>query len=147
MQKITTFLTLDHAEEAAKLYVSLFEGSRIVKTMPGPDGQVLTVELELAGQTYVFMQQTSFPKLNESTSLSVSCENQAEVDRYWAALTANGGKEVQCGWLVDRFGVSWQIVPRVMLEIITGPDRARAGRAMQAMMKMVKLDVATLENA
>ena len=149
MQKITPFLTFQsQAHEAARFYVSLFEGSRILETMPGQDGTPLTLTVELAGQPYVFMNGgPTFQPLTEAVSLSVSCETQAEVDRYWDALTANGGKEIQCGWLVDRFGLSWQIVPRILPELLMGPDRARAGRVMQAMLKMVKLDVATLERA
>lgn len=154
MQKITTFLTFDNqAEEAAKLYLSVFESGKIVSSMrygdagPGPKGSVLSVTFELFGQTFIALNGGPSFSFSQGISLFVSCDTQAEIDRYWTKLTANGGKEVMCGWLVDRFGVSWQIVPKVLGDMIGDKDAAKAGRAMQAMMTMKKLDIAALEKA
>ena len=154
MQKITTFLTYnDRAEEAAQLYTSLFRSSRIKsvtrypETVPGQGGNVMTVEFELAGQDYVALNGGPSFKFAESISLFVSCDDQAEIDRLWQSLTADGGKPGPCGWLTDRFGVSWQIVPRVLPELIGGPDAAAAERATKAMLGMGKLDVAALRRA
>ena len=150
---ITTFLTYDtQAEEAAKLYTSLFDG-KITETMrqppggPGPEGVVLTVTFELLGQTYVALNGGPTFTFTQGFSLMVQVETQPEIDRLWKALTENGGKEVQCGWLVDRFGVSWQIVPKQLFGMISNKDKVKAGRAMQAMMKMQKLDLAKLQAA
>ena len=150
---ITTFLTYDtQAEEAAKLYTSLFDG-KIKETMrqppggPGPEGVVLTVTFELLGQTYIALNGGPSFTFTQGFSLMVQVETQAEIDRLWKALTENGGKEVQCGWLVDKFGVSWQIVPKQLFGMISNKDKAKAGRAMQAMMKMQKLDLAKLQAA
>ena len=150
---ITTFLTYDtQAEEAAKLYTSLFDGT-ITETRrypaggPKPEGAVLSVTFELFGQTYIALNGGPTFTFAQGFSLMVQVDTQAEVDRLWNALTANGGKAVQCGWLVDKFGVSWQIVPRQLGEMLTDRDRAKAGRAMQAMMGMQKLDVAKLRAA
>jgi predicted 3-demethylubiquinone-9 3-methyltransferase (glyoxalase superfamily) len=154
MQKITTFLSFkDHAEDAVKLYTSLFQGSRITSTLrygdagPGPKGTVLTVGFELAGQPFVAMNGGPTFTFAEGISLSVHCETQAEVDELWEKLTANGGKPGRCGWLTDRFGVSWQIVPSVLMKVLGGPDPKGAARAMQAMMQMTKLDGAALQRA
>lgn len=153
MSKITTFLTYDdRAEEAVKLYVSVFPNSRITKTThygeagPMPKGTVMTMTFELDGQEYVALNGGSSFTFTHGVSLMVTCDTQEEIDRYWAKLT-EGGKEVACGWLVDRFGLSWQIVPRILMEGIGGPDKARAQRMMAAMMKMVKFDVAALKRA
>lgn len=154
MQKITTFLTYnDRAEEAVKLYVSLFPNSSIKKTThygeaggPMPKGMVMTIHFELDGQEYVALNGGPSFSFTHGVSLMVTCETQDEIDRYWAALT-EGGKEVACGWLVDRFGLSWQIVPRILMEGVGGSDKARAQRMMAAMMKMVKMDIATLKRA
>ena len=153
-QKITTFLTFEsRAEEAAKLYVSLFKNSKIVSVshygdnQPMPKGTVLTVVFELDGQRFVALNGGSHFKFTDAMSLSVDCDSQAEIDELWAKLTADGGAPVMCGWLKDRFGVSWQIVPRMMGELIGSSDPARASRVMQAMMKMVKLDIAALQRA
>ena len=154
MPKITTFLTYnDQAEEAAKLYTSLFKDSRITgvsrynDAMPGQGGKVMTVQFELAGQEYVALNGGPSFKFAEGISLSVSCEDQAEVDRLWDKLTANGGRPGPCGWLTDKFGVSWQIVPKQMPELINGPDKAGAERALKAMLSMGKLDIAQLRRA
>ena len=154
MQKITTFLTYnDQAEEAAKLYVSLFENSKITETThyppgtPMPTGTVMTVSFELAGQQYVALNGGSYFSFTEGVSLSVACENQVEIDRLWDALTANGGEPGDCGWLKDRFGVSWQITPANMGSLMRGTTPEQSQRRMQAMMKMHKIDIAALEQA
>jgi len=134
------------AEEAAKFYVSLFPNSRIVSTSPGPGGSVQTVQFELEGRPFMGLNGGPYATFNDAVSFSVDCEDQAEVDRYWAALT-EGGKEVQCGWLKDRYGVSWQIVPKALPRLLSDPDQQKAQRVVAAMMKMVKLDVAALEAA
>ncbi|APR75513.1 3-demethylubiquinone-9 3-methyltransferase [Minicystis rosea] len=148
MQKITTFLTYDNqAEEAARLYTSIFPGSKIVSTMrSGANGPVMSVTFELFGQQHIALNGGPTFTFSQGISLFVSCDTQEEVDTYWEKLT-EGGKPVQCGWLVDRFGVSWQIIPKILGELLSDPDPARAGRAMQAMMKMVKLDIAALKRA
>ena len=150
---ITTFLTYDtQAEEAAKLYTSLFDG-KIKETMrypaggPKPEGAVLSVTFELLGQTYIALNGGPSFTFAPGFSLMVKVDTQAEIDRLWRALTENGGKEVQCGWLVDKFGLSWQIVPRQLIEMVSHPDRTKAGRAMEAMMGMTKLDLAKLQAA
>jgi predicted 3-demethylubiquinone-9 3-methyltransferase (glyoxalase superfamily) len=148
---ITTFLTYDtHAEEAAKLYASLFDG-KIKDTMrypaggPRPEGAVLSVTFELFGRTYIALNGGSTFTFGQGFSLMVKVDTQAELDRLWTKLTANGGKEGQCGWLFDKFGVSWQIVPKQLEEMLSDKDKAKSGRAMQAMMGMRKLDVAKLQ--
>jgi predicted 3-demethylubiquinone-9 3-methyltransferase (glyoxalase superfamily) len=153
MPEITTFLTYDHqAEEAVRHYLSIFENGKIVSTMrmpeggPGPAGSVLAVTFELLGQTFHALNGGPSFTFTQGFSLFVSCDTQAEIDRYWSKLT-EGGKEVQCGWLVDKFGVSWQIVPRVLMPMLTDKDRAKASRAMQAMMQMKKFDIAALKRA
>lgn len=152
-QKITTFLTFDDkAEEAATHYVSIFDG-KIVDTMrvgegaPLPKGTVLSVTFELFGQQLVALNGGPSFTFSQGMSLFVECETQPELDAYWSKLTANGGKEVQCGWLVDKFGVSWQIVPKVLMAMMTDEDAAKAGRTMRAMMQMKKLDIAALKRA
>jgi len=150
---ITTFLTYDtQAEEAAKLYTSLFDG-KIKETRrypaggPRPEGAVLSVTFELFGQTYFAMNGGSTFTFGHGFSLMVQVDSQKEIDRLWGKLTADGGKESQCGWLVDRFGVSWQIVPKQLGEFLGNADKAKSGRAMQAMMGMRKLDIAKLQAA
>lgn len=150
---ITTYLTYDtQAEEAATLYTSLFDG-RITDTMrlpaggPGPAGAVLSVTFELLGRTYIAMNGGPSFGFAPGFSLMVQVDTQAEIDRLWTKLVENGDKAVQCGWLVDRFGVSWQIVPRQLGAMIGHADRDRAGRAMQAMMGMQKLDLPALQAA
>jgi predicted 3-demethylubiquinone-9 3-methyltransferase (glyoxalase superfamily) len=142
------------AEEAANFYVSLVPDSRIDNvwrspsdTPSGPEGSVLTVEFTLAGTKYLALNMGSENPFTQSISFQIFCQDQAEVDRLWAALTANGGEEVACSWLTDRYGLSWQIVPNRLEELIKDPDPARAKRAMQAMMTMVKIDIAALERA
>src|SRR5690242_4568282 len=154
MQKITPFLWFNgQAEQAAKFYASIFPKSKIRKVTrygdagPGPTGSVMTVEFEIAGQKFIALNGDSQFKFNESVSFMVDCKTQAEVDRYWKKLAAGGGKEVACGWLKDKYGLSWQIVPTVLLELISSKDAAKSQRAMQAMMNMVKLDIAKLKQA
>ncbi|MCX5410664.1 VOC family protein [Streptomyces sp. NBC_00059] len=154
MQKIKPCLWFDdRAEEAAEFYVSVFGGdsrvlgvTRNTGSAPGEAGSVLTVDFVLAGQEYTGLNGGPAFTFSEAVSLSVDCADQEEVDRFWAKLT-EGGEESRCGWLKDRFGLSWQIVPRVLPELIAGPDRERADRVMKAMMGMVKLDVRAIENA
>jgi len=153
--KISPFLWYaKEAEEAAAFYAATFPNSRVVRvtSMPsespsGPPGSVKVVEFELFGQPFVAMSAGQMDPFNHAISFSVDCEDQAELDRYWNALLADGGKTEACGWLKDRYGVSWQIVPHVMNEMMASPDRAKAKRATDAMLKMVKLDIATLEAA
>jgi predicted 3-demethylubiquinone-9 3-methyltransferase (glyoxalase superfamily) len=154
MQKITPFLWYaSDAEEAAAFYTSIFPNSRVtrVSTMPsespsGPPGSVKIVEFVLFGQDFVAMTAGPLDPFNHAISLVVNCGDQAELDRYWNALL-DGGKAEQCGWLKDRYGVSWQIVPTAMGEMMADPDRTRAKRATDAMLKMVKLDIAALRAA
>jgi predicted 3-demethylubiquinone-9 3-methyltransferase (glyoxalase superfamily) len=150
---ITTFLTYDtQAEEAAKLYTSLLDG-KITNTMrypaggPKPEGSVLSVTFELLGQTYIALNGGPSFSFSQGFSLLVQVESQVEIDRLWSKLTENGGKPVQCGWLTDEFGVSWQIVPRQLLGMLSDKEKAKSGRAMQAMMGMQKLDLAKLQAA
>ena len=144
-QKITTFLTYAaQAEEAAKHYTSIFDG-KIVSTM-GPPGKAVSVTFELFGQMYIALNGGPTFTFSQGMSLFVSCDTQTEIDTYWEKLT-DGGKEVQCGWLVDKFGVSWQIIPKVLGSLLGDKDPAKSGRAMQAMLKMKKLDIAALERA
>ena len=154
MIKIQPFLWFDtQAEEAVNLYVATFKNSKIGKVVrygegpSGPDGKVMTVEFEIDGQPVVALNGGPYFKFTEAVSFTVSCEDQAEVDRYWTALTADGGEESRCGWLKDRFGLSWQIVPIALPRLLSDPDPARAKRARDAMMTMRKIDVAALESA
>ncbi|MEU1213660.1 VOC family protein [Streptomyces sp. NPDC005791] len=153
MQKIRPCLWFDHqAQEAAEFYVSVFGGdSRIVDTTRWTEGSpnagsVLTVDFRLEGQEYIALNGGPEFTFSEAVSLSVDCGSQEEVDRLWGALT-EGGEESVCGWLKDRYGMSWQIVPRVLPELLAGPDTARADRVMKAMMGMRKLDVRALQEA
>ena len=154
MQKITTFLWFDdNAEEAMNFYVSIFKNSKIGRVSrmpagtPGPAGKVITGSFTLEGQEFMALNGGPHFHFTEAISLFVSCENQAEVDELWAKLTADGGSESQCGWLKDKFGLSWQIIPTALGKLLGDPDPARAQRAMQAMLKMRKIDVAGLEAA
>ncbi|MGK3998378.1 VOC family protein [Sorangium sp. So ce1024] len=153
-QKIKTFLWFDNnAEEAVRLYTSLFKDARILQELrcgdagPGPKGSLMTAEFELEGQQFVAMNGGPHHRFNEAISISVTCETQAEVDALWSKLTADGGSEGKCGWLKDRFGLSWQIVPSALPRLLGHPDPARAARVMQAMLQMKKLDIARLEEA
>jgi predicted 3-demethylubiquinone-9 3-methyltransferase (glyoxalase superfamily) len=153
MDKIKTFLWYDNqAEEAAQLYTSLFPDSRINGVTKhenaDPSGNTVTiVDFTLAGRQFIAMNAGPMFKFNESISIMVDCEDQAEVDRYWNTLTSNGGEESMCGWLKDPYGLSWQIVPTVLNDLLADPNAERAGRAMQAMLSMQKLDIARLQAA
>jgi predicted 3-demethylubiquinone-9 3-methyltransferase (glyoxalase superfamily) len=154
MQKITPFLWYaKEAEEAAKFYASIFPKSRIIRvaTLPsespsGPPGTVKVVDFELFGQPFAAMSAGPLDPFNHAVSFVVSCDDQAELDRYWNALL-QGGQPEACGWLKDRYGVSWQIVPKVLGDMMSDPDRTRAKRATDAMLKMTKIDIAALQAA
>jgi predicted 3-demethylubiquinone-9 3-methyltransferase (glyoxalase superfamily) len=153
MQPIFPCLWFDgNGEDAAKLYTSLIPNSRINSINyygeggPMPAGTVLTVEFELNGQPFLALNGGPEFKFNEAVSFTIPCETQEEVDHYWSALSA-GGEEGPCGWLKDRFGLSWQIVPTVLPKLLSDPDRAKAQRVMTVMMSMKKLDIAPLEAA
>lgn len=155
MQKITPFLWYSNqAEEAAAFYASIFPDSRVnpVVTLPsdspsGPPGSVKVVDFVLFGQNFSAMSAGPLDPFNHAISFVVSCDTQAEVDRYWDALLADGGAAQQCGWLRDRFGLCWQIVPAVLPLMMADPDRIKARRATDAMLQMVKLDIAALQAA
>jgi predicted 3-demethylubiquinone-9 3-methyltransferase (glyoxalase superfamily) len=159
IQRITPCLWFDdQAEEAAKLYTGIFKNSKIVavsrygkagqEVHGRPPGTVMTVAFELEGQTFTALNGGPIFKFNEAISFQVNCDTQAEVDYYWEKLSAGGDvKAQQCGWLKDRYGASWQIVPRVLVEMVMDPDPAKSGRAMEAMLQMKKLDIAELKRA
>jgi predicted 3-demethylubiquinone-9 3-methyltransferase (glyoxalase superfamily) len=148
MKKITPFLWFDtQAEEAMNFYVSLFKNSKVTNISRGHDGRVFTVAFELDGQEFMGLNAGPQFKFNESISMFVNCEDQAEVDYFWNALTAAGGEESMCGWLKDKYGLSWQIVPKQLGELMGDPDPEKSGRVMQAMLKMQKIIVADLQKA
>jgi predicted 3-demethylubiquinone-9 3-methyltransferase (glyoxalase superfamily) len=153
MRKITPFLWFDsEAEEAANLYVSIFKNSRILSIArygdagPGPKGSVMTVSFELDGEPFAALNGGPLFKFTEAISLVVNCESQQEVDDMWEKLSA-GGSESRCGWLKDRFGLSWQIVPTVLPEMLQDKDPAKAKRVMEAMLKMSRIDIGLLNRA
>lgn len=153
IKSVTPFLWFDHqAEEAAKFYVSLFENSKIVdisrynEAGPGEPGSVMTVEFELAGQSFIALNGGPQFTFSPAISFSVSCETQEEVDRLWAAFS-EGGQPNQCAWITDKYGVTWQIVPTALPRLLTDPDREKAARVMEAMFTMTKIDIAGLERA
>jgi predicted 3-demethylubiquinone-9 3-methyltransferase (glyoxalase superfamily) len=154
VQKISPFLWFDgNAEEAVKFYTSIFGNSKIGHVMrngdggPGSKGEVMVMSFELEGQKFSALNGGPMYKFTEAISFLVLCEDQKEVDRLWSKLTADGGKKVQCGWLKDKFGLSWQIVPRAFMEMVADKDPAKVGRVMAAMMQMVKFDIAKLQAA
>lgn len=157
MQKITPFLWFDHqAEQAVKFYTSIFKKSKIGKiarydeagarVSGRPAGSVMTIEFQIEGQDFIALNGGPIFKFTEAVSFVVNCRTQAEVDHYWKKLSA-GGQQVQCGWLKDKYGVSWQIVPTILDELLSGKDAAKSQRVMQAMLKMVKLDIERLKQA
>lgn len=147
MQTMATFLWYDaDVTEVMEFYQSVFPGSRVLDTMPGPNGSPMGATLELGGQRLIAFNGGPHQKLTPAVSIYVSCETQEEVDLLWAKLT-DGGSESQCGWLVDRFGLSWQIIPSILPRLLGDPDRDRAGRAMDAMLRMRKIDISALERA
>ena len=152
-QKITTYLWFDHqAEEAANFYTSLFENSKILSLSrygdagPGPAGSVMTISFQLAGQEFIALNGGPQYKFSEAISLFVHCETQAEVDRLWERLTAEG-EEGPCGWLKDKYGLSWQIIPAGLGELLSNPDPEKSSRAVQAMLVMKKIDLAKIRQA
>ena len=153
-QKITTFLWFDNnAEEAANFYVSIFKNSRILTTSryteagPGPAGSVMTIAFELDGQQFTALNGGPQFKFNEAVSQVVHCDSQEEVDYFWSKLTADGGQESQCGWLKDKFGMSWQIVPEALMTLLQDSDESKVKRVIQVLMQMKKLDIKKLESA
>jgi predicted 3-demethylubiquinone-9 3-methyltransferase (glyoxalase superfamily) len=154
MQKITPCLWFDtEGEEAAQFYTSVFPNSRIVEVTrygsagPRAEGSVMTVNFELDGQRFIALNGGPDFKFNEAISLEVDCDSQEEVDSYWEALTADGGEEGPCGWLKDKYGVSWQIIPTALPRLLGDPDREKANRVMQAMLSMGKIEIEGLERA
>ena len=158
MQKITPFLWFDQeAEEAVKFYTSIFKNSKIgrilrydkqaAKASGRPAGSVLTIEFELEGQKFVALNGGPQFKFNESVSFVVNCETQNEVDYFWEKLTAGGGQESECGWLKDKFGLSWQITPTVLIDMLNDKDPKKAGQVMKAMMQMQKIEINKLKAA
>ena len=153
MQKITPFLWFDsNAEEAVNFYISIFKDSKVLSVTrygeagPGPAGTVLTVAFQLQGQEFIALNGGPHFKFTEAISFSVNCETQEEVDAYWEKLSA-GGEQGQCGWLKDKFGLSWQVNPTVLGQMLQDKDPDKANRVMQAMLKMHKIDIATLKKA
>ena len=158
MQKITPFLWFDdQAEDAANFYTSLFKSSKIGRILRYneeaaektgcPVGSVLTIEFEIEGQKFVALNGGPLFKFNESVSLVINCETQEEVDYFWGKLTADGGEESACGWLRDKFGLSWQIIPTVLIDMLHDGDQEKSGRVMQAMFEMKKIDIKALKDA
>jgi predicted 3-demethylubiquinone-9 3-methyltransferase (glyoxalase superfamily) len=148
MKKITPFLWFDtQAEEAMNFYISIFPNSRVLGVTPGPNGIAQSVNFELEGQEFIGLNAGPQFKFNEAVSFFVNCKTQAEVDELWGKLTADGGEESRCGWLKDKFGLSWQIIPTALPELLGDPDREKAGRVLEAMLKMNKIDVPTLQQA
>ena len=152
-QRITPFLWFDgQAEEAANFYVSIFPNSKVGSTSrygeagPGPKGSVMTIAFDLDGLSFTALNGGPMFKFTEAISLVVHCETQAEVDHYWDNLSA-GGQQVQCGWLKDKYGLSWQIVPNALMELVQDKDPAKSQRVMAAMMQMKKIDIAGLKHA
>ena len=152
-KKITTFLTFDgQAEEAADFYTSIFDDSRILSTSrygeggPGPEGTLMSATFQLAGQEFVALNGGPSFSFSQGISLFVDCETQEEVDELWEKLS-DGGEPGPCGWLTDRFGVSWQVIPRALGELLGDEDSEKAGRVMQAMLQMSKIDIAGLRRA
>jgi predicted 3-demethylubiquinone-9 3-methyltransferase (glyoxalase superfamily) len=162
MQTITPFLWFDHeAEEAAEFYVSVFSSRRTASGVdskivdvsrygdagPGPAGQAMTATFRLDGQEFTALNGGPQHSFTEAISFLVHCESQDEVDELWTALTSEGGEEGPCGWLKDRYGLSWQVIPNRLSELLSDPDRQRSQRALQAMLQMKKIDIAALERA
>jgi predicted 3-demethylubiquinone-9 3-methyltransferase (glyoxalase superfamily) len=158
MQKITPFLWFDNqAEEAAKFYTSVFKNSKVgrilrydetsAKAAGRPAGSVLTIEFEIEGQKFTALNGGPQFKFNESVSFVVNCKTQKEVDYFWQKLTADGGQESACGWLKDKFGLSWQVTPTVLIDMLNDKDPKKAERVMKAMLQMQKIDIKTLKEA
>jgi predicted 3-demethylubiquinone-9 3-methyltransferase (glyoxalase superfamily) len=153
-QKITPMLWFDNqAEEAMNFYVSIFKNSEVLDISrygeggPGPGGQVMVASFKLDGQNFSALNGGPMFKFTEAVSFVIDCDGQDEVDYYWNALTADGGEESQCGWLKDKFGLSWQVTPRQLAELLSDPNPAKAGAAMQAMLQMRKIEISKLQEA
>ncbi len=154
MQKITPYLWFDgKAEEAVNFYVSLFNNSKIENVsyygegMPYPIGTTMAIQLQLEGQQFIALNGGPQFQFTEAISFLVSCETQEEIDKFWNALTADGGEESMCGWLKDKYGLSWQIIPPILGELMGDPDSEKAGRAVQAMLQMKKIEIDKLKQA
>src|SRR5437879_13884815 len=154
MQKITPFLWFDNqAEEAANFYVSVFKNSKVLSvvryadTGPGPKGSVMVAEFELQGQKFVGLNGGPLFKFTEAVSFAINCETQEEVDYFWEKLTADGGQESMCGWLKDKYGLSWQVVPTDLPQLMQSGDAKKSERVMQAILQMKKFDIAKLKEA
>lgn len=154
MQKISPFIWFDNnAEEAMNFYLSIFKDSKLIRVArnppgaPGPEGAFLVASIQLEGQEITLMNGGPGHPLTDAISLTVNCISQEEVDYYWSKLLKGGGKEIACGWLKDRFGLYWQVTPIMLPELLSNSDKSRASRVMQAMMKMIKLDIGELKAA
>ena len=155
MQKISPFIWFDNnAEEAMDFYLSIFKDSKVIRVAQqslqvglGPEAVLLVASIQLEGQEIILMNGGPGHPLTDAMSLTVNCGSQEEVDYYWNKLLEGGGKEIACGWLKDRFGLYWQVTPTILPQLLGDPDRAKAGRVMQAMMKMIKLDIAAVKAA
>jgi predicted 3-demethylubiquinone-9 3-methyltransferase (glyoxalase superfamily) len=154
MQKISPFIWFDNnAEEAMNFYLSIFKDSKTIRVArnppggPGPEGVLLVASIQLEGQEITLMNGGPGHPLTDAMSLTINCNSQEEVDYYWDKLLGGGGKEIACGWLKDKFGLFWQVTPTILPQLLSDPDRAKAGRVMQAMMKMIKLDIAAMKAA
>ena len=154
MQKISPFLWFDNnAEQAMNSYLAIFKDAKVIRIArtpsggPGPEGAMLVATIKLEGQEITLMNGGPGHPQTDAFSLTINCESQDEVDHYWSKLLEGGGKTLACGWLQDKFGVFWQVTPIMLVQLLSDPDRAKAGRVMQAMMKMIKLDIPTLQAA
>jgi predicted 3-demethylubiquinone-9 3-methyltransferase (glyoxalase superfamily) len=154
MHRITPFLWFDQqAEEAANLYVSIFRDSKILsvarygKAGPGPEGSVMLVNFQIEGQKFIALNGGPLFRFTEAISFSIDCQTQEEVDHCWNKLTADGGQESQCGWLKDKFGLSWQVIPTILGQLLADKDPQKSQRVMQAMLQMKKIDIAALQRA
>ena len=154
MQKISPFIWIDsNAEEAINFYLPIFKDSKIIRATrnpsgaPGPDGALLVASIQLEGQEIILMNGGPGHPLTDAISLTIHCSSQGEIDHYWNKLLQGGGQEIACGWLKDRFGLFWQVTPTILPELLSDSDNAKAGRVMQAMMKMIKLDIGVLKAA
>ena len=154
MQKISPFIWFDdNAEEAMNFYLPIFKDSKVIRVArnppggPGPESALLVASIQLEGQEIILMNGGPGHPLTDAMSLTVNCGSQEEVDYYWDKLLEGGGKEIACGWLKDRFGLYWQVTPIILPQLLSDPDKTKAGRVMQAMMKMIKLDIAAVKAA
>lgn len=154
MQRISPFIWFDNnAEEAMNFYLPIFKDSKVIRAArtppgaPGKEGALLVASIKLEGQEIILMNGGPGHPLTDAISLTINCNTQDEVDHYWYKLLEGGGQEIACGWLKDRFGLFWQVTPVMLPQLLTDPDKAKAGRVMQAMMKMIKLDIAALKAA